>query len=171
MFGEKRSALTQTQTIIIVVVLLLALVAGGYFATLPASKNAPREIDIIIVEDNPVLQLDHFYPDTVVVPLGENITIAVSNQDDETRVFTLSQFNMNLTMPAGTAGRYTFTASSIGNFSYISPKTPPSAVSAGRPGPCLEGFFEVTQNATLLSTSTSTTSVNGTIITACLTSP
>lgn len=170
MFRKKRVAISQTAAIIAGIVLLVALIAAGYLATYKPNPNA-QEVDITIVEDNPVLQLDHFYPDKVIVPLGKSITIAVFNDDDETRLFTLSQFNVNMTMSPGTAQRVTFVASSLGNFSYISPKTPPSPVSQGRPGPCLEGFFDVTNSTALLSTTTSSTSVNGTIITACLTSP
>jgi Cupredoxin-like domain len=154
---EKRTAITRTQTIIVVVVLVLAAVAGEY-ALNAANKNpnAPVEIDVSVIEDNPVLQLDHFYPDTIYVPLGENVSLAIQNGDDETRVLTLTQYDINLTIYAGTAQRVPFTAKTLGNFSFTSPITPPSAASAGRKGPCLEGFFIVTQNATLLSATTST---------------
>ena len=156
MLRERRTAITRTQTIIIVVVLLVAVVVGE-IALSNANKNGggPIGVDLHIYEDNPVLQEDHFYPDTYYVPLGANISLAIQNGDDETRVFTLSQFGINVTIVSGTTQRVTLTANTLGNFSFISPITSPSAASNGRQGPCLKGFFEVTQNATLLSTTTS----------------
>jgi len=154
LFGERRTAITRTQTIIVVVVLLLAVVAGEV-ALNNANKGSNTGtvgIDLHIYEDNPVLQIDHFYPDTIYLPLGENVSLAIQNGDDETRVFTLTQYNINVTIVSGTTQRVTLTANKLGNFSFVSPITPPSSASAGRKGPCLEGFFFVTQNATLLST-------------------
>ena len=103
MFRERRTAITRTQTIIIVVVLLAAVVAGEV-ALSKSNKNGGGTvgIDLHIYEDNPVLQIDHFYADTIYVPLGANISLAVQNGDDETRVFTLKQFNINVTIYSGT---------------------------------------------------------------------
>jgi hypothetical protein len=156
LFRERRTAITRTMTIIIVVVLLAAVVVGEV-ALSNANKGGSGTvgIDLHIYEDNPVLQIDHFYADTLYVPLGDNISLAIQNGDDETRVFTLTQFNINVTIYSGTTQRVTLTANTLGNFSFISPITPPSPASAGRQGPCLEGFFYVTQNATLLSTTIS----------------
>jgi hypothetical protein len=160
LFREKRTAITRTQTIIIVVVLLAAVVVGE-IALSNANKGGSGTIgiDLHIYEDNPVLQIDHFYADTLYVPLGDNISLAIQNGDDETRVFTLTQFNINVTIYSGTTQRVTVTANALGNFTFISPITPPSPASAGRQGPCLKGFFIVTQNATLLAATTTGTGV------------
>jgi hypothetical protein len=152
LFAQKRSAITRTMAIVLAVVLVVAIVAGEEVLSNANKSNGTLGVDLHIYEDNPVLQLDHYYPDAIYVPLGANVSLAVQNGDDETRVFTLSQFGINVTIISGTTQRVFFTANKIGNFSYISPITPPSPASAGRKGPCLEGFFYVTQNATLLST-------------------
>jgi hypothetical protein len=153
---RRRPAISKTLLVLIVVVVLVVAVGATELSL--SSKPAPgaaQEVDLRIIEDNPVLQIDHFYPDKILVPLGENLTLAIYNGDDELRVFTLSQFNINVTMSPGTAQRVTFQASTRGNFTFISPITAPSPASQGRKGPCLEGFFEVAQNATLLTTTAS----------------
>lgn len=158
LFREERRAFSRTVWILVAVVAVAAVAAGEYAIGLGSNSAGSKEIDIQIIEDNPVLQIDHFYPAKVFVALGQNISLAVLNTDDETRVFTLSQFNINLTMSSGTTQRISFQANKEGNFIFISPVTPPSAVSQGRPGKCLQGFFVVTQNSTLL-TATSTSGV------------
>jgi Cupredoxin-like domain len=160
LFREERPGISRTVATLAIVVVVAAVAAGEFAIGLGSGTNAngSKEIDIQIIEDNPVLQIDHFYPSQVVVPLGQNISLAVLNTDDETRVFTLSQFNINLTMSSGTTQRISFQANHIGNFTFITPKAPPSPVSQGRPAKCLQGFFTVTQNSTLL---TSTTSSSG----------
>jgi len=153
---EKRTAITRTMAIVLIVVLVGAVATGEYLLSQANTSGGTKEIDLHIIEDNPVLQIDHFYPDKIYVSPNETLSLAIQNGDDETRVFTLSQFGINVTISSGTTQRVAFQANNLGNFSFISPITPPSAASAGRQGPCLEGFFEVTQNATLLTTISST---------------
>ena len=152
MYRRERVAISRITWIIIIAVVLVVAVGEGYLTTRPTTSGGAIGIDLHIYEDNPVLQLDHFYPDTLYIAPNSTIQLAVQNGDDETRVFTLGQFDINVTIVSGTTERMTFQANKVGNFSFISPITPPSPVSAGRKGPCLEGFFIVTQNATLLST-------------------
>jgi hypothetical protein len=160
LFKAKRTAITRTMTIIIAVVLVVAVVVGEVaLSNANKSPGGTVGIDLHIYEDNPVLQIDHFYADSLYVPLGANVSLAIQNGDDETRVFTLSQYGINVTIVSGTTQRVAFTAKALGNFTFISPITPPSQASAGRQGPCLEGFFIVTQNATLLSTTAGGTGV------------
>jgi len=163
---EERPAIGRAVAAIAIVVILGVVAAGEYYIGLGSSST--KEVDLAIIEDDPVHQIDHFYPDKIYVPLGENLTLAIQNGDDETRVLTLAQFNINVTMIPGTSQRVTFQANKLGTFTFISPKTPPSPVSQGRPGPCMEGFFIVTQNTTLLTSSTSTYVAPGS--TNCLTS-
>jgi Cupredoxin-like domain len=145
LFRRKNPAISRTLSAVLAVVLLLAVVAGAYFLSQRTNSNAPREIDIRIIEDNPVLQSDHFYPDNATAKLNENVTLAIQNGDDELRYFTIKEFNVNLTLPAGTAGRVSFQANRLGTFAFFSPATPPSAVSNGKPGPALDGNFTVSQ--------------------------
>jgi len=157
LFREVRPGIGRTVWIIVIIAILAAVAIGEYAIGLGSnsSSGGAKEIDIQIIEDNPVLQIDHFYPANIYVPMGENVSLAVLNTDDETRVFTLPQFNINLTMSSGTTQRITFQANKLGNFTFVSPVTPPSPVSQGRPGKCLQGFFLVVQNTSLI-TSTST---------------
>jgi hypothetical protein len=155
---ERRMAISTRMSVVIVIVILVALVAVGEYEIglgRGTGTSTAKEVDLHIIEDNPVLQEDHFYPDTMYIQYGSNISLAVQNTDDETRVFTLSQFNVNLTIASGTTQRVTIFANKLGNSSFMSPIAPPSPASQGRKAPCLEGFFIVTQNATLV-TSTST---------------
>jgi hypothetical protein len=161
LFAKKRSGITRTMAILLALVLVVAIVAGEEVLSNANKSNGVTGIDLHIYEDNPALQLDHFYPDTIYVPLGANISLAIQNGDDETRVFTLTQYGINVTIFAGTAQRpTTFTAKTLGNFSFESPITPPSAASGNLKGPCLVGFFEVVpRNSTLLSTTSTGTGV------------
>lgn len=160
LFAQKRSAISRTMAIVLAVILVVAIVAGEeVLSNANKSSGTTKGIDLHIYEDNPALQIDHFYPDTIYVSPGENVSLAIQNLDDETRVFTLSQFGVNVTIISGGTQRVTFTAKTLGNFSFISPITPPSAASGQLKGPCLEGFFEVTQNSTLVSTTSTGTGV------------
>jgi len=157
LFREPRRGISRTIWIIVIIVILAVVAAIEYSVGLGSGSGSggAKEVDIQIIEDNPVLQIDHFYPAHIYVPMGENVSLAVLNTDDETRVFTLPQFNINLTMASGTTQRITFHADKLGNFTFVSPVTPPSPVSQGRPGKCLQGFFNVIQNASLITTSSS----------------
>jgi hypothetical protein len=139
-----------------VIVVVVAAFAGiEYEVGLGSNAGGPTEIDITIHEDNAPLQIDHFYPSRAYATLGENVSIAVLNTDDESRMFTILPYNINVTIIAGTTQRVMFQASKLGNFSFVSPVAPPSVVSGGRLAPCLIGFFVVVQNASLLSSTTS----------------
>jgi heme/copper-type cytochrome/quinol oxidase subunit 2 len=140
--GAARHAIAR-KTIVIVVIAVLAVGVGEYVLNANPNPNAPKEVDLRIIEDDPVLQLDHFYPDNATVKVGQNITLAIQNGDDELRHFILAEYNINETMPAGTATRVTFLADHAGTFLFYSPATPPSQVSQGRPGPYLSGNLTV----------------------------
>jgi Cupredoxin-like domain len=152
---EARPALSRTAWILVVVVAVAAVAAVEYGIGLGSNAGGPTEIDIIIHEDNAPMQIDHFYPSRAYATLGENVSIAVLNTDDEPRIFTILPFDINVTIIAGTTQRVAFQANKLGNFSFVSPVAPPSVISAGRLAPCLIGFFVVVQNASLLSSTTS----------------
>ena len=127
LFRENRTAITRTQTIILIVVLLAAVVAGEIaLSNSNKTSGGTIGIDLHVIEDNPVLQIDHFYPDTIYVPLNESISLAIQNGDDETRVFTLSQYNINVTIISGTTQRVTLRSSTarqlLVHLSHIAPQ-------------------------------------------------
>jgi len=151
---ESRTAYSRTVWLIIGILVVAALAVGEYEIGIGSSSS--NTIDLHIYEDDPILQIDHFYPDHIYVVLGQNITLAVQNGDDQTRPFTILPFNINVTITSGTTMRIPFQASKLGNFSYVTPTGPPSEVSQNRLDPCLIGFLIVVQNASLTSrTSTS----------------
>jgi len=130
----------------LIVVFVLALAAGEY-ALNSESHGESREIDITIVETNPILQIDYFYPDSFSANLNQNVTLAVLNDDDNVRVLTVPAFNINETLSPGEAARVPLLADKAGAFLFYSPKTPPNAVSQGRIGPCLNGTLTITSAA------------------------
>jgi cupredoxin-like protein len=144
LFRKKNPAISRTVAVGIVVVLVLAVGAGEYLLSKP-NTNAPVEVDMQIIEDDPVLQIQHFYPDNVTLKLNQNVTLAIRNGDDEPRTFVLKEFNVNFTMSAGTTQRATFQATKTGTFLFYSPPSVPSPVSQGRPGMYIQGNFIVTQ--------------------------
>ena len=74
LFAQKRSAITRTMAIVLALVLVVAIVAGEeVLSNANKSNGNVTGIDLHIYEDNPVLQLDHYYPDTIYVPLGANV--------------------------------------------------------------------------------------------------
>jgi Cupredoxin-like domain len=154
MLRHQRPALSRKWWVILIVIALLVVALGEAELGIGKAPKGTMQIDLRIIEDNPILQEDHFYPDSIYVPLNENISLFVQNGDDELRTFSLPQFNINLTISPGTAQQVQFKASSLGAFNFTSPITGPSAESAGRQGPCLRGFFMVLQNTTSTSTST-----------------
>ncbi len=68
-FRRKRRAISMMLSAVVAVVLLIAVFAGVFLLSKP-NAGAPTEIDVRIVEDNPVLQIDHFYPDSVAAKVG-----------------------------------------------------------------------------------------------------
>lgn len=129
-----------------VIIAVLALAAVEYVIS-SKSQGLGREIDITIVETNPVLQTDYFYPDTLNANLDQNLTLAILNNDDNVRVLTVPAFNINETLNPGEAARVPLFADKAGVFLFYSPKTPPSPVSQGRIGPCLNGSLTITSTS------------------------
>jgi heme/copper-type cytochrome/quinol oxidase subunit 2 len=139
----RRGISRRTKWLALIIVLVLLVAAGEYF--LSTRSNGTTEVDITIVETNPILQLDHFYPDNLTLALNERVQFAVLNEDDEVRVLTIPSFGINATMAPGEAIRVNAVANQTGTFVFFSPITPPSPVSQGRDGPYLNGTITVTQ--------------------------
>jgi heme/copper-type cytochrome/quinol oxidase subunit 2 len=130
----------------LVVVLGIAAAAAIYSQSISSKPGTSGtvEVDIQIIEDDPVLQIQHFYPGNITLSFGQNVTLAIRNGDDEPRIFILKDFNVNITMGPGTTGRAAFQANKPGTFVYYSPPSAPSPVSQGRPGKYIQGNLTVT---------------------------
>jgi len=151
MNSRERPAMSRMVVGGLVVAVLVAAAAGFFY--LGSGKPGQNSgtgvpstvaVDVQIIEDDPVLQIQHFYPGNFTVTLGQNVSLAVRNGDDEPRTFVLSAFGVNFTMSAGSAGRATFHAGKVGTFIYFSPPSIPSPVSQGRPGKYIQGNVIVT---------------------------
>ncbi len=79
LFREERRGISRTILIIVIIVILVVVVVGEYAIGLGSNSGSggAKEVDIQIIEDNPVLQIDHFYPAHIYVPMGENVSLAV----------------------------------------------------------------------------------------------
>jgi heme/copper-type cytochrome/quinol oxidase subunit 2 len=133
------------QVALIIVVIVVAAGVGAYALSTQGSQGSnANEISISITETDPVNQIDNFVPQNVTIKEGASIAFAVQNGDDEDRVFTITAFNFNITIPAHTTSRGTFTPDKTGTFTMFSPQTKPSAVSQGKPGSACTGYVTVT---------------------------
>jgi hypothetical protein len=153
---EQRPAFSRTVWVIVIILVIAALAAGEYEIGLGSGgSNGVKTIDLHIIEDNPIQQIDHFYPNRIYASLGENISLAVQNGDDNSRIVTILPFNINVTILSGTTFRIPFQANKLGNFSIVAPTGPPNPVSQGRLSPCLIATLYVVQNVSLISSTTS----------------
>lgn len=141
---DERGAITRTLGLVAVLVVLVAAVAGGYLLTRGPSQPGPREISLTIVESDPVLQTDSFNPANVTATHGVNITLVVQNSDDEPRTFELSAFNVNQTISAGAAERFTFFVAQAGAFEMFVPATLANAATGLRASPSITGYLVAT---------------------------
>lgn len=145
---EVRSGLARMQVAIIVVILVVAAGIGAYALTQGSNGGTgtgSQELQMAITETDPVNQIDSFSPQNLTVKQGTTVTFAVQNGDDEIRVMTIPQFNVNFTIPGGeTARSNPFLVDKAGTFMIYSPPTAPSAVSNGKPGSPVTGYLIVT---------------------------
>jgi heme/copper-type cytochrome/quinol oxidase subunit 2 len=139
---KTRLGLARMQVALIIVVIVVAAGVGAYALSTQGSNS--NEVPLQITETDPVNQIDNFVPQNVTVKVGTPVSFAVFNGDDEDRVFTITAFNFNITIPAHTTFRAPFTATTTGTFTMYSPQTKPSAVSAGKPGSPCTGYLTVT---------------------------
>jgi plastocyanin len=139
---HQRAAITRMMAIIVVLVIVVAAGAGAYFLSLGKSQSGSGPIDLVIVESDPVNQLDSFNPTTITVSHGTTVTFAVQNGDDEARTFEISAFNVNQTIDSGATNRITFTVGQPGNYTMFLPATPP--FNGYRASPSVTGYLIVT---------------------------
>jgi plastocyanin len=139
---HERPAVTRTMAIIAVLVIVVAAVAGAYFLSLGKSQSGSGPIDLVIVETDPVNQVDAFNPTNITLSHGATVTFAIQNGDDEARAFEISAFNVNQTISSGATNRITFTVGQPGVYTMYLPPTPP--FNGYRASPSVTGYLIVT---------------------------
>lgn len=146
MEGTQKKKRISGRTIVVILIVLILLVAVAEYA-INSGHSGTTEVDITVVETDPVNQLDHFFPDNVTLTEGHSYQLAVLNGDDDVRVFTATEFGINETLNPGEAVRVNFTPNATGTFTFYSPVTPclNNDICHGKPGPYLSGTFTVTQ--------------------------
>jgi plastocyanin len=103
--------------IVCVVILVLVVAPAYYLYTLNQSSNAVQ-VNIQIVGDG----TDYYVPANVTVRLGEVVTLAVFNSDDNTHGLAIPAFGVDTgVIKSGITARVTFTASRLGTFPFSEP--------------------------------------------------
>jgi hypothetical protein len=126
----------KTKSLVIIAVVVIAAVAGGeYFVNRGggsggSSNASSTTIDMQIVGGVGVGTVDTYVPDNFTVRLGQNVTLAITNTDDNTHGLVLTQFGVNtgIILP-GDTDRVSFVANQTGVFKFDEP-----------PGYCKGGF-------------------------------
>lgn len=129
-----------------VAVLVIAVVLVGAIAAYSLSSGQPKsgnvQVDWVLVESDPVNQVDAFNPMNITVPHNSTVTLAIQNADDQSRTFLISAFNVNDTIAAGATDRVTFTVGGPGTFVVFVPSKPP--FEGFRASPAVTGYLIVT---------------------------
>lgn len=117
---------------------MVAVVASGaYYETTfvgPKSSGNSVTIDMQIVGGVGAGTVDTYVPDNFTVKLGQNVTLAITNTDDNTHGLVLSQFGVNtgIILP-GDTDRVWFLANQTGVFKF---DEPPGYCKGGYGGVC-----------------------------------
>lgn len=123
----------KTQSLVLAAVLVVAVVASGAYlsgAFNSKSSSNSETVDMQIVGGVGVGTVDTYVPDNFTVTYGKNVTLAISNTDDNSHGISIPQFGVNntLILPGATA-RISFVANKTGTFEYTEP-----------PGDCKGGY-------------------------------
>jgi heme/copper-type cytochrome/quinol oxidase subunit 2 len=128
----------KTKSLVIIAVVVVAAVAGGeYYINRGGSSGGSSNsttVDMQIVGGVGVGTVDTYVPDNFTVKLGQNVTLAITNTDDNTHGLVLAPFGVNtgLILP-GTTDRVWFIANQTGVFKF---DEPPSYCQGGYGGVC-----------------------------------
>jgi heme/copper-type cytochrome/quinol oxidase subunit 2 len=128
--------------VLILILVVVGVAAGLYLYSSAGSQPSAHEIQLQIVETDPVNQVVSFVPSNITAAHGESVTLAVFNGDDEPRLFVLAGFNINQTVPSKVTTRFTFSADKVGTFVFTSKAT---IVLYGKVSPILTGYLKVTR--------------------------
>lgn len=110
---------------LVAVVVLAVIASGGYLSGMFGGANSCHNcatVDVQIIGGVGVGTVDTFVPDNFTVTLGKNVTLAISNTDDNTHGIEIPQFGVKntLILPGDTA-RIWFIANETGTFRYSEP--------------------------------------------------
>lgn len=128
----------KTKSLLLVGLVVVAVVASGYYYTsnVGSSKGSSNSttIDMQIVGGVGAGTVDTYVPDNFTVTEGQNVTLAITNTDDNTHGLVLSMFGVNtgLILPGDTK-RVWFLANETGTFEF---SEPPSYCQGGYGGVC-----------------------------------
>jgi heme/copper-type cytochrome/quinol oxidase subunit 2 len=122
----------------LIAVLLVAAVASGaylsgFFGSSKSTSNA-QTVDLEIIGGVGVGTVDTYVPDNFTITEGKNVTLAISNTDDNTHGLEIPQFGVNtgIILPGDTV-RVSFVANQTGVFRY---QEPPGDCKGGYGGVC-----------------------------------
>jgi plastocyanin len=105
-------------------VLVVLLGGGAYYIYYINSTISPNSvtIDISIVGTSAVNATDTYSPDNFTVKLGQHVTLAVIDTDDNTHGLVISEFSVDTgKIPSGTTTRVTFVVDKTGIFKFYEP--------------------------------------------------
>lgn len=140
---NERKALAKMQGIVVIVVVLVAAVAvGAYVLSSGRPQSGPTEIDLSIIESDPVNQVDSFNPANITAVHGAAVTLAVNNGDDAARTFEISALGVNQTIGSGATIRMSLTMGQPGVYEMYVPAAPPS--NGLKASPSITGYLIVT---------------------------
>jgi heme/copper-type cytochrome/quinol oxidase subunit 2 len=119
--------------LVLIAVLVVAVIASSaYLSGSFGSKSTTntQTVDLQIIGGVGVGTVDTYVPANFTVTEGKNVTLAISNTDDNTHGIAIPQFGVqNTIIPPGDTGRVWFIANQTGSFKYAEP-----------PGDCKGGY-------------------------------
>jgi Cupredoxin-like domain len=142
----------KTRVVVIIGIVILAAVVGelyisGTFGKASDSCNCVT-IDIQITGGVSPGTVDKPYPNVITVKLGQNVTLAIQNTDDNTHGFVQSALGLDTgKIPPGQTYYLTFVADKTGTFSF----TQPTDYCTGGYGNVCNSIQDVTLNMTVTS--------------------
>jgi heme/copper-type cytochrome/quinol oxidase subunit 2 len=132
-------ATLKKSTIAIVAIVLVAAVVGELYASgsLSGKSSGPKpdavQINISIIGGVGYPTIDTYSPNNFTVRLGQQVTLAILNTDDNTHGLVLKAFGVDTgKILPGHTDRVTFVANQTGTFEYYEP-----------PGYCTGGYGNV----------------------------
>lgn len=99
---------------------LLALVAGGCSSGGDETLDLSESGSTVVVAKGG--NTPHFDPDKIKVPVGEEVTFTLKNEDKVPHNFTISYLGVDVDVEPGQSARVTFTAPDKGTLNFYDSK-------------------------------------------------